>query len=85
MLTVLLALFVRVDGMLMQLTDGPCRHPAIMQRVSSDVRFTGGIVYLGKREIAMCWTRSGDHLLIVDEDGDTGAIPMRELRISNGV
>lgn len=73
-----------------RLQDKPCASQRVQMLVKTQdadmlKNMGAGYVVFQGREIPMCWTLRGDAVLVVDEDGDAGLIPVAEFKRDAGV
>jgi hypothetical protein len=62
-----------------RLLTSPCGHPVLAQMLADAVpgpSFDATVTFQG-RKVAACWVAlPGDQVGILDEDGDSGAVPL---------
>ena len=80
------AIFIRAGGLLLRVDDQPCKLEAVAAVLSPDAfdQFRSGMVYFRGMTLRMCWARSANGIVIVDEEGDAGDFELRSLKISHG-
>ena len=69
-----------------RLQDKACESQRVLSILRSDVhdRFRSGYMQHEGRLIQLCWTLEGNDVIVVDEDGDGGAVPAIAFSLAKG-
>lgn len=70
-----------------RLSDVPCAHGQVLALVKEDYRpkFRHGWMAYRGRQLALCWILDGDSVFVVDQDGDSGRLPVAKFKRDDGV
>ncbi len=70
-----------------RLQDKPCGHPKVQALVKDEFRdkLRHAEVAVQGRHLGACWLVAGEAVVLIDEDGEGGEIPIRQFRFDPGV
>lgn len=68
----------RTDGLTLNLQDRPCAHQQVLDLLRDEYKdkFSHGIAMVSGKPVNLCWIETEGQVVIIDEDGSGGAIPV---------
>ena len=87
MIELALSVFFKAQGLMFRLDDTPCTLPVIVENLDPESvkLMKSGMVYPNEKQFKMCWGRTQDGFLFIDEDGMGGEVGSRQIKVSAGV
>lgn len=75
----------KIEGLEVRAHQEPCEMPQVAQILAQFGPARKAVVMFEGREVRACYALQGDNVILLDEDGDAGAIPAASFKEARGV